>query len=149
MSNEKCDAMVLKRSDVLNLNSIVNDSFLGDGSKESNKEIMKFKRELANEASKVEEFQKATVESVKTERFKELLDKKQKEELKGKEIKEFETINSEVEKKLNDILGEYFLEDVELVYNKISEDDFYEFVVANKSKFQLVKVDYLYKFLVK
>lgn len=71
--------MVLKRSDVLNLNAIVNDSFLGEGSKESNKEIMKFKSSLSKESSSVEEFQKSTVESVKTERFKELLDKKQKD----------------------------------------------------------------------
>ena len=149
MSNEKCEANVLKRSDVLNLNSIVNDSFLGGGSKESNKEIMKFKRALVDEQSKIEEFQKATIESVKTERYKELLDKKQNEELKGKELKEFEGFNSDAEKKLNEILNEYFLEDIELNYNKISEDDFYEFIIANKAKMQLAKVDYLSKFLKK
>lgn len=149
MSNEKCEDTKLMRSDVLNLNAIVGDSFLGEGSKESNKEIMKFKQALTQEATEIELFQKATVQSIKTERFKELLDKKQSEDLKGKELKEFEGLNSEIEKKLNDILNEYFMEDVELSYNKISEDDFYEFIFANKAKFQLAKVDYLSKFLKK
>lgn len=58
-------------------------------------------------------------------------------------------LNSEIEKKLNDILNEYFLEDIELDYNKISEDDFYEFILANRTKFKLAKVDYLSKFLKK
>lgn len=147
MSNEKNGSFLIKRSDVINLNNIVGDSFLGDGSKESNKEIMKFKSVLTEEVEKIEKFQNATVESVKTERFNQLLVKKQKEELSSKEIEEFELINSEIEKKLNDVLNEYFMEEVELTYNKISQDDFFEFIIANKTKTQLSKTSYLSRFL--
>ena len=140
MSTE--NVLNVKRQEVNVLNGIISECGMGDGSKESNKSITKFKKEISKKIQDMEEFQKTAIEDVKTERFRELIEK-QKDKLEANEQKEFDKLNESLNKKLNDVMFLYMNEDTTIKVEQISEDDFFEFVFANKNKLNFNQIDFL------
>lgn len=140
MSTE--NVLNVKRQEVNVLNGIISECGMGDGSKESNKSITKFKKEISKKVQDMEEFQKTAIEDVKTERFKELIEKT-KDKLETNEQKEFDELNESLNKKLNDVMFLYMNEDTTIKVEQISEDDFFEFVFANKKKLNFNQIDFL------
>lgn len=140
MSTE--NVLNVKRQEVNALNGIISECGMGDGSKESNKSITKFKKEISKKIQDMEEFQKTAIEDVKTERFRELIEK-QKDKLEANEQKEFDKLNESLNKKLNDVMLLYMNEDTTIKVEQISEDDFFEFVFANKKKLNFNQIDFL------
>ena len=140
MSTE--NVLNVKRQEDNVLNGIISECGMGDGSKESNKSITKFKKEISKKVQDMEEFQKTAIEDVKTERFKELIEKT-KDKLETNEQKEFDELNESLNKKLNDVMFLYMNEDTTIKVEQISEDDFFEFVFANKKKLNFNQIDFL------
>ena len=140
MSTE--NVLNVKRQEINALNGIISECGMGDGSKESNKSITKFKKEISKKIQDMEEFQKTAIEDVKTERFRELIEK-QKDKLEANEQKEFDELNESLNKKLNDVMFLYMNEDTTIKVEQISEDDFFEFVFANKKKLNFNQIDFL------
>lgn len=146
MENE--NVLNVKRGEINALNEIISECIMGEGSKESNKSILKFIGKILKEVKEMEEFQKTAVDGVKTERFKELIEK-QKENLTEEEQKEFDLLNESLNKKLNEIIILYFNEDTTIEIEKISEDDFFEFAFANKKKLNYNQIGFLSNILCK
>lgn len=146
MENE--NVLNVKRGEINALNEIISECIMGEGSKESNKSILKFIGKILKEVKEMEEFQKTAVDGVKTERFKELVEK-QKENLTEEEQKEFDLLNESLNKKLNEIIILYFNEDTTIEIEKISEDDFFEFAFANKKKLNYNQIGFLSNILCK
>lgn len=146
MENE--NVLNVKRGEINAINGIISECVMGEGSKESNKSILKFIGKILKEVKEMEEFQKTAVDGVKTERFKELIEK-QKENLTEEEQKEFDLLNESLNKKLNEIIILYFNEDTTIEIEKISEDDFFEFAFANKKKLNYNQIGFLSNILCK
>ena len=144
MSTE--NVLNVKRQEVNVLNGIISECGMGDGSKESNKSITKFKKEISKKIQDMEEFQKTAIEDVKTERFRELIEK-QKDKLETNEQKEFDELNELLNKKLNDVMLLYMNEDTTIKVEQISEDDFFEFVFANKKKLNFNQIDFFFRII--
>lgn len=140
MSTE--NVLNVKRQEINALNGIISECGMGDGSKESNKSITKFKKEISKKFQDMEQFQKTAIEDVKTERFRELIEK-QKDKLEANEQREFDELNESLNKKLNDVMFLYMNEDTTIKVEQISEDDFFEFVFANKKKLNFNQIDFL------
>lgn len=140
MSTE--NVLNVKRGEINVLNSIISECGMGDGSKESNKSIVKFKKEISKRVKEFEEFQQTAIDDIKTDRFKELIEK-QKEKLEDNEQKEFDLLNELLNKKLNDIVLVYLNEDTAINVEKISENDFFEFIFVNKKKLNFNQIDFL------
>lgn len=145
--NEK-NVLNVKRNEINVLNTILAECVLGEGSKESNKSILKFYEKLSIVINEMENFQKSAIEKIKTDDFKKL-SQKDPVELNEKEKKEFELLQDKLNKKLNDILVSYFNEDCEIEFENINEDDFDEFILVNKSKLNFGKINFISKFLCK
>ena len=73
MSTE--NVLNVKRGEINVLNSIISECRMGDGSKESNQSIVKFKKEISKRVKEFEEFQQTAIDDIKTDRFKELIEK--------------------------------------------------------------------------
>ena len=98
-------------------------------SKECKVSLVKLKIELSKYVKEIDEFRKTTVEAVvKPEGFDELKNKIERKEATLEEKTQFEELEKAYNQELMEVLVPYFNEVVEIPFDGIKEDDFWNIV---------------------
>lgn len=98
-------------------------------SKECKVALVKLKIELSKRVKEIDEFRKTTVDGVvKPEGYDELKSKVENKEVTTEEKAQFEELEKAYNKELMDVLVPYFNEVVEIPFEGIKEDDFWNIV---------------------
>lgn len=111
--------------------------------------LVKLKIELSNVTKEIEEFRKQTIESInKADNFDELREAAQKEDATEEEKQAYKKVEDEFNNKFVEIALPYFNETVEIPFDYISKEDFYELVKHNDVNV-VFGYEYIYNKLVK
>lgn len=141
---ENKEIIKMNIAEAIAINDLMNNSKFGDIDIETITVLLEFKFALSKIVSDKDEFLKQSAESVKTEEYKELIDKENKTD---EEKKTLESMSEELNKKLNTIFNHYLSKSCEIEVSKISKNDFYKFCKTNDINIAII--EFLYSKLVK
>ena len=141
---ENKETIQLTIAEAISINNILSEAKFGDISLESVSSLLEFKFELSKVNKDREEYVQSVIDSLKTDRFKELQSKEDKSD---DEKTELDNIAKELDKNINEVINPYFMKTVDLTISKIDKNDFYSFCKTNE--FKISVIEYLYNKIVK
>lgn len=141
---ENKETIQLTIAEAISINNIISEAKFGDVSLESVSSLLEFKFELSKVNKDREEYVQSVIDSLKTDRFKELQSKEDKSD---DEKTELDNIAKELDKNINEVLNPYFMKTIDITISKIDKNDFYSFCKTNE--FKISVIEYLYNKIVK
>lgn len=141
---ENKETIQLTIAEAISINNILSEAKFGDVSLESVSSLLEFKFELSKVNKDREEYVQSVIDSLKTDRFKELQSKEDKTD---DEKTELDNIAKELDKNINEVLNPYFMKTIDITISKIDKNDFYSFCKTNE--FKISVIEYLYNKIVK
>ncbi len=141
---ENKETIQLTIAEAISINNILSEAKFGDISLESVSSLLEFKFELSKVNKDREEYVQSVIDSLKTDRFKELQSKEDKSD---DEKTELDNIAKELDKNINEVLNPYFMKTIDITISKIDKNDFYSFCKTNE--FKISVIEYLYNKIVK
>lgn len=141
---ENKETIQLTIAEAISINNILSEAKFGDISLESVSSLLEFKFELSKVNKDREEYVQSVIDSLKTDRFKELQSKEDKTD---EEKTELDNIAKELDKNINEVLNPYFMKTIDITISKIDKNDFYSFCKTNE--FKISVIEYLYNKIVK
>lgn len=141
---ENKETIQLTIAEAISINNILSEAKFGDISLESVSSLLEFKFELSKVNKDREEYVQSVIDSLKTDRFKELQSKEDKTD---DEKTELDNISKELDKNINEVLNPYFMKTIDITISKIDKNDFYSFCKTNE--FKISVIEYLYNKIVK
>ena len=114
------------RNEAAVLNKVLENIKVKGMGVDARRSLIGLKVDLGRLVKSAEEFQKETIESHKPENFDELQSNQTEE---GK--KEFETLVKDIESKVREVLNPYFDEEVSVLYEGITAEEFDKLTEAN------------------
>lgn len=141
---ENKETIKMNIAEAIAINDLMNNSKFGDAGVETITCLLEFKFALSKIASNKDEFLKQSADSIKTEEYKELVDKEDKTD---EEKKALEDMSEEFNKKLNNIFNRYISNECDIEISKIDKNEFYKFCKAND--FNMAVIEFLYNKIVK
>ena len=116
----------MTRNEVVVLNQLLSSVKVSGMTVDAKRKLIGLKIDMGRVAKLAEEFQKETIESHKPDNFDELQSSTTEE---GR--KEFELLASEIDTKVREILRPYYDEEVSVLYEGITEEEFDRLTEAN------------------
>lgn len=152
MENENKESKVLKASRFeieQQLNQYVGNLKVEGLSADAKLALVKLKLEMSSVVKDIEDFRKKTVESIeKPDNYEELQEAAQKEDATEEDKAAFKKVEDEYNAKFVEVALPYFNEVVEVPFDYISKEDFYELVKHNDVNV-VFGYEYIYNKLVK
>lgn len=139
--------MIMKKkiniAEVIAINDVLNNSKFKDLKIASINSLLELKFQLSKISKDKDEFIRESVESLKSDRFKELVEKQNKT---NEEVKEFELLTSDLNKTMNSIMNTYLLKEVELNIENIESSELLLFCKDND--INMVTTEFLYNLFI-
>lgn len=134
----------VKLGEAVYLNNLINNSKFNKELKDSSiSDLLEFKFQLSKFSKEKDDFIKESIESLKSDRFKELQEKENKSQ---EETKELEALTQNLDRTLNITVSKFLIKDVVININKIDSSEFLLFCKSND--FTIQDTEFLYNLLV-
>lgn len=131
---------VLKIGDAVYLNDLINNAKFDKTLKDSSIGILlEFKFQLSKIVKEKDEFIKDSVESLKSERFKELQSKENKSK---EETDEYEAIIKNLDKTINTIVSKYLTRETTITIENLDKSELFLFCKTNDFNVQVTEILY-------
>lgn len=131
---------VLKIGDAVYLNDLINNAKFDKTLKDSSIGILlEFKFQLSKIVKEKDEFIKDSIESLKSERFKELQSKENKSK---EETDEYEAIIKNLDKTINTIVSKYLTRETTITVENLDKSELFLFCKTNDFNVQVTEILY-------